>query len=292
MGGDVTLDRDAARAVIERAIARPLGLSTERAAIGILQIADTMMAQAVRRVTIERGRDPRRHALFAFGGAGPMHATSIARMLGIRDVVIPPDPGVFSALGMLHMPLRADRTKSALLALSDDGLHEARRIAGELAAEAAAALGGDGGTAGVALDLRYRGQDHPVRVEYAGGCVADVLAAFESSYETRYGYAIPDQPVEIVKVTAWREILQDAPPWRLDTRTAAPASLTDRQPICFGDDGGWLEGAIWWRPGCPSGTVLAGPGLVVEPTSTTVLAPGDRATVGDVGELRIAVGDA
>jgi N-methylhydantoinase A len=141
----------------------------------------------------------------------------------------------------------------------------------------------------VALHLRYRGQDHPVRIELTADRVADVLAAFEAGYEVRYRYVIPGHPVEIVKVTAWREIAQPAPPGRVDERAAAPAALPERQPIHFD---AWADGALWWRAACPAGTVLEGPGLVVEPTSTTVLAPGDRARVGDLGELRIDVGHA
>ena len=183
------LDVAAARRALERA-----GVD----AAGVVAVVDAAMEQAVRLVTVERGVDPRRLALVAFGGAGPLHACAVARSLGMRAVIVPPRAGVLSAAGLLCSPRRRELVRSWPTPADHEGMAAARSA---LAAEAAALVGG--GAATTFVDCRYAGQSHELTVP-------DV-ADFPAAHRERNGYARPDAPIEVVAVRA---------------RAARPAVLT------------------------------------------------------------------
>jgi N-methylhydantoinase A/oxoprolinase/acetone carboxylase beta subunit len=201
LAGAVRLDAAAAREAVG-ALARDLGLDTEACARGILRVADAEMVRALRVVTVERGVDPRSFALLAFGGAGPLHATSIAEELGIRRVLVPRASGVLSALGLAAAERRAHRQRSVLLRgaeLTDAALRE---HAADLGAAARAALRDGGARVDVAWDVRYRGQSHELTLRGVPAAVDAVRTAFAGAHEERYGYADEEAGVEVVTVRA------------------------------------------------------------------------------------------
>jgi N-methylhydantoinase A/oxoprolinase/acetone carboxylase beta subunit len=190
LAGGVTLDAGAAHDAVAR-LARELGLDDVRAcAEGIVRVANTEMIRALRVVTVERGIDPRRFALLAFGGAGPLHAAAIAEELGITRIVVPRAAGVLSALGLAAADRRRDHAHSVLLrgeALTDDAL-------------AHLAAGADE----VTWDLRYAGQSHELALRGTAPRAAAVRDAFAALHEERYGYRDDDADVELVTVRSAR----------------------------------------------------------------------------------------
>src|SRR5919198_1223780 len=187
LAGDVALDARAAHAAVAR-LADALGLDVEACADGIVRVANAEMVRALRVMTVERGVDPRRFALLAFGGAGPLHAAAIAEELGMTKILVPRASGVLSALGLAAADRRADAQRTVL---GDD--HDVA----SLRAEVAATLGGEP-EIDVAWDLRYHGQSHELTVR--GGDDTDLRERFEALHEERYGHRDPDGEVELVTV--------------------------------------------------------------------------------------------
>jgi N-methylhydantoinase A/oxoprolinase/acetone carboxylase beta subunit len=190
LAGDVELDADAAQAAVER-LAGELGLDTRACAEGIVRVANAEMVRALRVMTVERGIDPRRFALLAFGGAGPLHAAAIAEELGMTKILVPRASGVLSALGLAAADRRADAQRTVLGHEGSDPPVDALRD------EVGAALGGEPEIE-VAWDLRYRGQSHELTVR--GGQRDELRERFEALHEERYGHRDPDGEVELVTV--------------------------------------------------------------------------------------------
>jgi N-methylhydantoinase A len=188
LAGDVALDADAAHAAVER-LADVLGLDVRACAAGIVRVANAEMVRALRVMTVERGIDPRRFALLAFGGAGPLHAAAIAEELGMTKILVPRASGVLSALGLAAADRRADAQRTVL----GDGDASVDALADEVRA----ALGGEPELE-VAWDLRYRGQSHELTVR--GAQRDELRARFEALHEERYGHRDPEGEVELVTV--------------------------------------------------------------------------------------------
>jgi N-methylhydantoinase A/oxoprolinase/acetone carboxylase beta subunit len=184
LAGGVALDARAAHDAVAR-LARELGLTAGACAAGIVRVADAEMVRALRVMTVERGVDPRRFALLAFGGAGPLHAAAIAEELGMTRILVPRASGVLSALGLAAADRRRDRARTVLL--HGDAL-------------TAQALSAGGGPGAVAYDVRYRGQSHELTVRGAGPDPAAVREAFEAVHEERYGYRDPAGDIEVVTI--------------------------------------------------------------------------------------------
>ena len=220
LGGRMALDLGAARRAIEERLAKPLGLSVEEAAWGVHQVVNENMANAARMHAVERGRDPRALPLFAFGGAGPVHAAGVAAALGSPAVIAPPGAGVLSARGFLVAPLAFDfvRTRRALVDELD--ADEIEALFAELEAEGEALLRGSGATEishRRSAELRYVGQGHELRVDVPPGGPAELADAFTSAYRDRYGHGGPDVPVEALN---WR-VVSSGPRPRLRSHSAA-----------------------------------------------------------------------
>jgi N-methylhydantoinase A len=275
LGGGLRLDVAAA----ERALARLPASSG--GADGVLEVVRATMARALRRVTTERGVDPAGLALVAYGGAGPLHASALRRALGCATVIVPPAPGVLSALGLLLASPRAEVSRT-VLAEADAALGA---VWGELETAAAATLRAQGADA-VAVrrvaDCRYAGQSHELRLEVGAG--TDVAAALHAAHEQAYGYALPGEPVEVVTVRALAEgePLLAAPPARWDHGGPQP---TRRRRIGVG--GERVDALVCDRAALAPGDRVEGPALIEQPDSTTLLAPGDAATADDAGNLVI-----
>ena len=298
LGGAFRLDKEASRSAMIEKVMRPLDMpeaDVERAASGILQIASTVMSGAIKEITGDRGHDARKFVLFAFGGGGPLHAADLARDLHIPLAIVPPEPGNFSALGMLLAQPRIDNAQSFFHELDETALPQAATLLSDLETSAVAALAADHPgkpvTARRYLDLRYRGQKHPLQVEAEGDLDAvSVRRAFEAAYRHRFGHADDQHPVEIVGVRIVAAI--DAPMSEL--LAAARPSVSERpvgvtRDVWF-DRHGWLPTPVYRRDSLPVGFDRDGPAIIEEYGATTVIGPRDRFVIGGLGEIRIHCG--
>jgi N-methylhydantoinase A len=302
LGGEMPLDVKAAERAMER-IAKPLGMSVTEAADGVLRIAATAMSYAVKGVTTERGLDAGDFALVAYGGAGPLHAVEVAREIGIRNVIVPGAPGVFSAFGMLFSDLRYDYVRTHLMQLAEAPFGEIEAVFKELerqGRDAIAATSVKPHRIAIkrALDMRYVGQEHPVTVElpmsvFAKQDRAAIKQHFDDDHLQRYGTSAPDERAEIVSLRATVTGLMRKPPQekiKKGTSTPPKAAFTGKRPASF--DGRFRPAPTYRRAELLAGNKISGPALIEEHASTTVLMPGDRMTVDAFGNLVIAVAGA
>jgi N-methylhydantoinase A len=300
--GGLKLDADAARRAIAQ-VGDRLDLDAVTAAAGIVAIGAAAMANSVRAVTTERGLDPRDFALFAYGGNGPLHVSLVARELGIDRVVIPPNPALFSALGMLLADARADVVQTGVRALqrTDAAELEASFRSLELECEQqlkSSAVAVDAVRFVRAADMRYVGQEHTVTVQLAGADTAAdpigaVKAAFDAAHELRYSHSAHEEPAEIVtlRVTAVGEVGKPQLPELAPGRTAAPASaLVGSRPVVFAAGEEPTETAVYRRTALLAGNRIIGPAVIEEATTTTLLRPGDSADVDHLGNLHCSIG--
>jgi N-methylhydantoinase A len=303
LGGAIRLDVEAARAAIRVRCAEPLGLDVVDAAHAIVEIANVAMTNALRLVSVQRGHDPRRLPLVAFGGAGPLHAARLAAEAGCPEVIVPLSPGTTSALGLLATDLRHDYAATMLArldALDPPGVEAA--FAG-LEQEGRATLAREGVPADATrllrqVDLRYVGQSHeltlplgddPAALSAAG--LAELAGRFHAEHERVYGTSAPGEPVELVglRLGAVGKIARPrpraVPPGPVDPAGA----LRERRPVYFAEAGGWADCPIYDRYRLLAGMALAGPAVVEELDSTTVIHPGQDAAVDGNGGLLIRV---
>ena len=299
LGGRMQLDRARAETAIGK-IGQKLGLDAMRAALGIATIVDSAMSLAVRAVSVKRGIDPRETTLIAFGGAGPLHAVAIAREISIPKVVIPKLPGNFSALGMLMAEWRQDFVRTLIGELGKVGKEAATNAFAELRQAGEAALARDrlaGGQFNFAADLRYRGQEHTIPIavsdpqDLATG-TDGTRARFDGQHDRRYGHAAPDQSIEIVNlrlvVTVPR--MQDTiGRWLSEPWTPEGAAAEQCRHVVFDDPARPLEARILWRPHLAAGSEIAGPALIEEPNSTTLIATRDTAMIDSLGNIVITL---
>jgi N-methylhydantoinase A len=297
LGGAMTLDESAARAALT-ALAHIMQVSSpEEAAWGVIQVANANMERAIRRISVERGHDPRRFTLVAFGGAGPLHACELAASLQIPRVLIPGVPGVLSALGMLAAAPARDYSQTVMAAWGDWESGAGEWLAARFAPLAARALAemaaeGFGPTVGEetavtlqhSLDMRYVGQSHELTVALPDA-TTDPMALFHAAHEARYGYRQVGAAVEVVtvRVTAVVPItppqLPATPPGAADP---APAFL-GRKPVWFG--GQPQSASLYDRNKLRPGHQFSGPAIVFQYDTTTVIPPGWETAVDAAGNL-------
>jgi N-methylhydantoinase A len=297
--GKLKLDREAAFNAISERIAKPLGYQgdegVDRAAQGILDLAAATMAGVIKELTIERGHDVREFVLFPFGGGGPLFASNLARQLRIPKVIIPPHPGNFSTLGMLTAGARIDLSRMVLAEITADALVKVLEAFNLLEREARDTmkleLGVDEVRFDRSLEMRYRGQKHSVRVPFE--LAMDLIAvkdAFQQIYLARFGHA-NNSPVEVLEVRLGVDVDMPAPNLlNLKVNHQAPPTTplpSSRRPVFFAAVHGRIEVDVWRRDTLPTGFVIHGPAVVEEFSSTTILMPGDIATVGALGEISI-----
>jgi N-methylhydantoinase A len=302
LGGEMPLDVEAAKKALFR-VSEPLGISPVLAADGILRIAATAMSYAVKGVTTERGLDAGDFAMVAYGGAGPLHAVAVAREIGIRKVIIPGAPGVFSAFGMLFSDLRYDYVRTHLMSLADAPFDDIEAIFVELERQGRDAIASTSVkphkiTVKRALDMRYVGQEHPVTVElpmrvFQKQDRAGIKKHFDDDHLQRYGTSAPAERAEVVslRVTVSGE-MKKPPLEKIKKGKAAPpaAAFTGKRTAIF--DGKLRNTPTYRRAALLAGNQIAGPALIEEHASTTVLMPGDKMTVDAWGNLVIAVAGA
>ncbi len=298
LGGEMALDVAAARASILSKVAIPLGLSLDDAAAGILTIANSNMALAVRGITIEKGVDPRQATMVAFGGGGPLQAVAIARDIGIPRVLIPTLPSCFSALGMLLADVRHDLVRTHVRAFPPEDTADLNRIFDELRSEgiarlAAAGIAGADIDCACSLDLRYMGQQWTLTTPIGAERVADeacaqIRQAFNRLYEARFGHSFADIRTEVVNLRVVASGRRPKPGFpRLACRAhGAPAYLTRRVHV---DGLGHVECPVFRREDLLALDRIVGPALVEEGNATTVLGEGDALEVTEHGFLLIQV---
>ena len=300
LGGRIVLDEQAAWNAIDTYCARPLGMSTEEAALGIRRIANAMMVQALRLVSIERGHDPRRFALIAFGGAGPLHACDLAAELGVRTILVPPNPGVASAWGLLLSDVKHDLRSTRLMSLSagmvpmllDDFADIERRLLGRLRAEH---VDESRFRRHRYVEARYLGQASRLRIDLpdqaAGGeeKVAESLSElFHSEHEREFGFRVAGEPIQIATVG----ITAIAPSPEIDVALSAgpmgiDQSQSGQQQVLFDLSRGHEPIASYERLELDDDVVVEGPAIIHEFDSTTAVAAGFTARVTEMGVLRI-----
>ena len=298
LGGDMPLDASLARAAIAR-VAGQLGIAVEQCAHAVIRVANSIMSEAIRAVTVERGRDPRDFTLVAYGGAGPVHATAVARELNIPRVLVPAGPGTFAAYGMLVTDLRHDvaRTLTGRLDALDSEMVAARFA--ELEADAAAyvrtRLQGSAESPMHfirKLDLRYVGQFHPLTMVVPGdanGQFASLTAErFHRAHEERYGHCAPHEPIEVgaLRVTAVGEVLK--PPAERSPSSSGRQASAQRRDVLY-EDGVRRSASVHRRDALVTGDTVAGPAVIEDPATSVVLGESDRATVVDGAHLLISV---
>jgi N-methylhydantoinase A len=296
LGGKLQVDAAAAEAAIRRHVANPLGLTIAEAAARIVEVVNANMAEALRIVSIERGHDPREFALIAFGGAGPVHAAALAAELDMPEVIVPPAPGAFSALGLVATDLKRDysRTLYADLTALEPG-----RVAGflaEMAAKAsdmlaAARIPPERRTLRRAADLRYRRQAYELTVPLADGPITraslDALAAaFHARHHQTYGHANPAEPVQLVNIRL--TAIGRLRPLKLAPSPSDGGEFrASRQREAYFPQSGFVPCPVYWREGLAVGATLAGPVIVEAMDSTIVVPPGWIAAVDAGGYIRL-----
>ena len=262
-----------------------LGMSGVDTALGIATVVEEIMAGAIRTVSIEQGADPRSGYLVAFGGAGGLHATALARRLDMAGVIVPPFAGVFSALGLLLSPPRADAARSNLLRQGDNLDPEIAAVVAS--SEERLEAGGATLVATAAFaDVRYRGQSHETTVPYTTGEGWAVLVdRFHTMHKERNGFARIEDPVEVVTVRA-ESVGSPLLTWS-DLPAVAPTGEADRPARRVMGETGEVTARVVARAALGEGDEIVGPAIVEETEATTFLAPGERAIVDGSGALEV-----
>jgi N-methylhydantoinase A/oxoprolinase/acetone carboxylase beta subunit/N-methylhydantoinase B/oxoprolinase/acetone carboxylase alpha subunit len=300
--GGIRLDPELARAAVASKVAEPLGLDLAQAALGIHRIVNANMAQTLRVVSIERGKDPRHFCLVAFGGAGPIHAGRLAEEIGIRTVLVPPAPGVLSALGLLIANVEHEFSRTLRTPAATADLDQVNQALAEVDAVCAERMARDGVAPARCqvhhfAEMRYAGQSYELEVPLETPVTRERLAAavraFHESHRRVYAYAKEAAPVEIVtlravhasaiaeKATIGQAIALGDP----RARTQPPRS----RRACFDTAQGYVDVPVIRRESLGPGAELRGPAIVEQPDTTTVIYPGHRTVVDSLGNLVIEV---
>ena len=303
LGGEMPLDAPSAERAIQEKVAEPLGLGVTEAAEGILRVAVLKMSQVVRWVTTERGLDASDFALIAYGGAGPLHATMLARELRMPKVIIPRAPGHFSAIGMLVADLRRDFVRTWFKPLTAAPFEEMELIYGDMEREGRAAI--EQANVNVqqivvvrSADMRYVGQEHAVIVDlpmefFTRRDRTAIKAHFDAVHTKRYGYNNEGEEAEVVSLRSAVAGQLSKPSMEEIKRgedSAPAAALRGKRPVYFKDGECFLDTTTYDRAGLLAGNRFDGPALIEEYASTTVVHPSDRLEVDKFGNLVIEIG--
>jgi N-methylhydantoinase A len=293
IGGAMTLDRDAAERAIQEHVAGPLGLGLVEAAGAIMQVANANMADAVRLISIRRGYDPREFCLVAFGGAGPLHGAALAEDLSIPTVLVPPSPGITSALGCLLVDVRHDL--SAMFLAHVDTV-DRQALEGEfekLEREARERLEAEGVpeeqmSMQRLVDMRYLGQWRSLTIPVSEPAdLADAVDRFHAEHERAYNYRRDGSPVEIYRLSVRAVGVTPKPQLKRHELNGAGAKPRGARPVHFDSSGTAVETPLYLRDDLPAGARLEGPAVVDQLDSTTVVPPGWRAEVDEWLNIRM-----
>ena len=297
LGGSMTLDLSAGRQAVAE-IARLIGgASIEAAALDIIQVANATMERAIRRISVERGFDPRHFTMVAFGGAGPLHACDRAKALLIPRVLIPTTPGVLSALGMLAAPPTKDFSQTIMVKIEDsdsDELIGLEGVFGNLEEMAFDAMAKDGYLPGAlsiyrSFDMRYVGQSFELRLQMPGNArISSIVSSFHDAHFQRYGYQQPEAQMEIVNIRVTVVADFEAPPI-----PKVGEGEPDPSPAVIGDKEVWfdslpLKTSLYSRSLLKAGNIIDGPGVIFQYDTTNIIPPEWQALVDERGNLIIS----
>jgi N-methylhydantoinase A len=300
LAGEILLGLKEAEEAIRADVANPLGLDVVKAAQGITRIADTNMAQAVQVMTVERGYDPRDFVLVAYGGAGPSHAVSVAKELGIKKVIVPQLPGQFSAFGMLLTDLKREYVLSHVKPLSEINPEALETMYGNLEQEGCEEFTQEGFSEKDLIvqrgaEMRYSGQEFTlvvssVKTPVTAAALSELKSRFDQVYQVRYGHAFPETEAELVSLRL--EVYgvlpkPDIGKMTLYEKREREASVGERAVNFF--EGGFTPSKVYRRGSLTPGMKVIGPAIIEEPASTTVLYPGGVAMADPSGNLIIDV---
>jgi N-methylhydantoinase A len=295
LDGDLKMDFKAASEAIRVHLADPMGISVLSAAARVNEVVNSSMVNALRMVTVERGNDPQEFALMAFGGAGPIHAVALAEELKLPEVIIPPVPGAFSALGLVATDLRRDYSRTLYSDLKSVDPAEVEGAFAEMEERAAVMLD----TAQVAAlqrefvrsaDVRYRRQAYELTVPFDGdgpvsGAMLERLAQkFHSQHEKTYGHSNEDEPVQLVNLRL--KALGKLPALRLKQNTGGGKAKGATRKTWFPRTGE-IASTVLWRDALTIGEVIEGPAIVESLDSTIVIPPTWAGEVEPNGYIRI-----
>jgi N-methylhydantoinase A len=293
LGGAMSLDAPAAHAAIDR-LANRIGKSPQETAMSVVRIANTNMVGAVRSVLIERGLDPRDFTLMSFGGAGPLHACDLIDEMGIPRAIIPNHPGQFSAYGFILTDARVDRHRTLQLTSKRFDRERATEVLKTLVDEAVDELRTQGYTANVqvfrSLEMRYLGQNYELELPIAFDAftpetTASLWQQFHAAHHARFGFDIPGEVIEIVNFSATVVSVTPKPVFReIDAAEGQPVPI-EKRPVVYVE--GSRETPVFRRDALRAGHRIAGPAIIEEAASVTVLNPGHQLAVDRFGDLVI-----
>ncbi len=284
LAGGFKLHKELATKAVKE-IADQVGLSVEETSLGIIKIANTVMAKALRIVTVERGHDPREFTMFVFGGAGPLHGVDLARELEVYRVLVPKHPGVFSAMGLLLTDYRVDRVKGLIKLLEEVDESEIESVFAEMEEDAKKELEVSGVTAIKTLDLRYKGQAYEINVPWTGS-INEAQLAFHAKHEALYGYSSPDEPVELVNLRLALIGTLPKPELKAEREREHKPFKEGVRKVYF-EDLGWVEVPLFKREKLRPGASREGPAIIEEYDSSTLVPPDYWFKVDGFGNLVI-----
>ncbi|SFB55912.1 N-methylhydantoinase A [Rhizobium sp. NFR07] len=289
IGGGIVIDRDRAAKAIETHVAGPLGISVEEAAVGMLQVVNAAMVRGMRRITVERGLEPRDFAVMAFGGAGPLHAVDLCAEMDVETVIVPPSPGLLCGIGLLLAPWKHDET-SMISGLAEAKSNSDIRMAIEMMGCKVVTQAKKDGidfksvTFAPVLEMRYRGQGHQLPIAWTGDGLDAAVEAFHQAHHRSFGY---DRRSESVEICLLRLTASASPPSdRLPVPVITPSDdpVIARSPLWF--EGAMVDVHVYDRARLALGTELTGP-LIVEQQDTTLIVGAQTLVVDEHGNLII-----
>lgn len=300
LNGELKIDKTASWRAVQR-IADQLGMSVPETAQGIIRVVTANMARAIRVISVQRGYDPRDYALVPFGGAGPLHASRLAAELGCATIVVPEVPGAQSALGLLMTEIRADFSHTRVIPAESSRAADITALYAKLAEEADAWFDEEGISPerrGIArrAEMRYAGQNYELGVDVPEGTLsaeslAIVRAGFEAAHDRLYGYTLPGEPIQLI--TARAQAIADVPRAEISSTSGRTTPSIDAQVASretyFSEFGQFVTTPVYDRRLLAPGSEFAGPAIVEQMDTTTLILPGDRCTVDDYRNLVITV---
>ena len=302
LGGRMALSLDGASSAIKRIVGETLGLDLMQAAQGIVDIVNSNMADAIRMISIERGHDPREYALVAFGGAGPVHAGRIGQELGIKKVIIPPNPGVFSAMGLVCTDLKRDYVRSLYTLMAEDGVDEQiRQVREEITVEARDMLARSGIPEDnwefrYSIDMRYGHQAYELTVpvedsEIEDGALDAIAERFHAQHFTTYDYNAPDEPIQLVnmRVSAIGKFGADFIASRVSSSNGSGNISPRSHREVYFKETGLAPCPVYDRGELYPGAEIQGPAVIQESSSTVIVYPNQSAAATEFGTIEITV---
>jgi N-methylhydantoinase A len=295
LGGEMKLDRRASEEAISRDIAKPLGMDILEAAAGIVKIAEANMLGSMRVSSVERGYDPRDFVTVAYGGAGPMVATSLARELGSPAVIIPPHPGIFSSIGMLYSDLRLDLSRTFMGRIESVSMEEMTSVCADLESKLESSMRAEDFTGKImflrSADMRYVGQNYEVTTPVPQGGLAerrqDIVDNFNKEHKRLYGHSKADEPVEMLtlRVAAIGGMRKPARKRRTRTSSSVVQPRYGQRDVYFEESNSYESTPAYERDDLGTGIEITGPAIIHEMDSTTVVRPRQLVSVDDFGNL-------